>query len=428
MSIKFGYASDKIPIKKNSYLSGYYPIRKCKGIHDSLYVKSNTFYDEKNGTYYFFVAIDVIGIDGVLKKVVEDMLANDVLDCSFNVFLSATHTHSGPSGLIETNKGFKTGLAEIFGEYDKEFNRLLSCTIVATIKQSINNLTDFTYSLYQTSIEGVGLDRHNPKDPIDSLLALIELETKENQRIGIVNYSCHPTVLSHENKDISADYLFEFYNQSEGEFNQISFVNGSSANISTRFTRTEQSFHQAKIFGESLYKQLIKKTNTLIEKKVLNKIEVRNYSTKLKTKDLIGISVEQLNNEIADLSKKEDSCQSSKERRLLSAKVEGLRTTINMKEALKNTQEIDVHYTIVQFGYVFLVLLPAEITSELTKNIRQKHQCLIFSLTNDYLFYLVEEEKYVDNTYEAQSSFFAKGEAEKLLRAIDEQLETFSNR
>lgn len=427
MPIKFGYASTEIPIKKNSYLSGYYPIRKCKGTHDPLYIKSNTFYDEENDTYYFFVALDVIGVDQALKKSVEEILANDILDSPFTVFLSATHTHSGLSGLIETNKGFKKGLVDIFGEYDKELNQILSSTIAETIKQSISNLTDFTYSLYQTPIEGIGLDRNNPKAPIDSLLSLIEIETTANKKIAIVNYACHPTVLSHENKEVSADFLFEFYKQSEGEFDQISFVNGSSANISSRFTRTEQSFHQAQLFGESLYKQLSKRRKLLFEKRKLKKIEVRNYSVTLKTKDLTDISFEKLKDKIDSLSKKAEICQNTKEKRVLYSNIEGLRSTIYMKEALLNTREIEVYYSIVQLDDLFLILLPIEVTSELTKNIRQKHQCLIFSLTNDYLFYLVEEEKYVDNTYEAQSSFFEKGEAEKLLGAIDEQLETFSH-
>lgn len=69
--------------------------------------------------------------------------------------------------------------------------------------------------------------------------------TTDTSKTAIVNYACHPTVLPSSNYLISADFLSGFYEKMNEAFDLVSFINGSSANISTRFTREEQSFRQS---------------------------------------------------------------------------------------------------------------------------------------------------------------------------------------
>ncbi|MBU5268110.1 hypothetical protein [Virgibacillus proomii] len=68
MSIKFAFSQKEIDINIVTYLSGYFPIRKCNGLNDNLIIKTNTFFDEKNQKYYFFVILDVIGVMMYLDK------------------------------------------------------------------------------------------------------------------------------------------------------------------------------------------------------------------------------------------------------------------------------------------------------------------------------------------------------------------------
>jgi hypothetical protein len=58
--------------------------------------------------------------------------------------------------------------------------------------------------------------------------------------------------------------------------------------------------------------------------------------------------------------------------------------------------------------------------------LREKYNILIFSLCNDYLFYFAEDSLYTANTYEAQSSFFEIGEAERLIKKIEKSLNYFT--
>ncbi|MBU5268109.1 hypothetical protein [Virgibacillus proomii] len=103
---------------------------------------------------------------------------------------------------------------------------------------------------------------------IDNVLTNSLIETRLNKRVSIVNYSCHPTVLSSDNQLLSADFLFGLYASAKKDFEMLSFINGSSANISTRFTRNNQTIEEAFRLGHRLYSQIemdSKKNNSLLQ-------------------------------------------------------------------------------------------------------------------------------------------------------------------
>ena len=426
MTIKFGYEQSKLKLKKNQYLSGYAPIRKCEGIHDDLGIKTNVFFDCEVNKYYIFTVLDVIAIDEELTNRVEKKLESLIEPEKFTLFLIATHTHSGPSGMIQTRKNFKKGLVGIFGEFNEELNNDVSEIIIETIRDSIDSLEEFSYSIHQSSIKNIGTDRHQIENLIDNKMTSFEITTKNKDNVLIINYSCHPTVLSYENKLSSADFLSEFYLKCSEGFKQATFINGSSANVSTRFTRKDQSIQQAKNFGNSLYNQFLNKEIIMSNDTKPFSIDSKKSYVKLKTKDLNDISIELLEKNIETLDKEIMRCTDLTKARLLRADLEGIRATINMKESLVNTSEIEVPYWFFRLDNITCILIPGEITSNLTEKIRLETNCLVFSMVNDYLFYFAEEEMFSVNTYEAQSSFFAVGEAEKMMGKIEKEIKNFT--
>lgn len=426
MTIKFGYGQSKLKLKNNQYLSGYAPIRKCEGEHDELGIKTNVFFDSKVNKYYIFTVLDVIAIDEDLTNRVEKKLENLIEPENFTLFLIATHTHSGPSGMIQTRKNFKKGLVGIFGEFDEGLNKDASEKIFETIRNSIESLEEFSYSAHQSRIENIGADRHQVDNLIDNKMTSFEITTKNKDTVLMTNYSCHPTVLSYENKLSSSDFLSEFYIKCSEEFKQTTFINGSSANVSTRFTRKDQSIQQAKNFGKSLYDQFLNKEVIMSNDTKPFSIDSMKSYIKLKTKNLNDISIELLEKNIQTLNKEIERCTDLTKARLLRANLEGIRATINMKEPLVNTSEIEVPYWFFRLDNFTCVLIPGEITSNLTEKIRLETKCLVFSMVNDYLFYFAEKEMFNANTYEAQSSFFAEGEAEKMMRKIEKEIKSFT--
>ncbi|WP_202256405.1 hypothetical protein [Enterococcus faecalis] len=70
--------------------------------------------------------------------------------------------------------------------------------------------------------------------------------------------------------------------------------------------------------------------------------------------------------------------------------------------------------------------LSETLQQNLTKSIRNQTGAIVYSMCNDYLFYFAEETMFEENTYEAQSSFFEKGEAEKMMRKIENEIKNFT--
>ncbi len=427
MAILYGFSEKKVDFLKVKKLSGYYPVRECQGEHDPLFVKTHTFLDESNHHYLFFISLDVVGIDSTLhckiKKIIKENFLTD--SYTFDLFLFATHTHSGPSGMIDTNKQFKRGLMGIFGEYDNFLEEHLILLITKSIVWSKNKMKSFRYSISKTNIQEIATDRHQPSKKIDQIMTVFEITT-DTSKTAIVNYACHPTVLPSSNYLISADFLSGFYEKMNEAFDLVSFINGSSANISTRFTREEQSFRQSSFFSNALYSQFIREKAYIKEKETLGRFSFEEKSIRLETKDVSTISKKEEQISKEKLKQKLNKTYSEKERKLIQVKIEGKRAAIKMKESLSDISSLKVPFWIGAFDDQLIIFIPGEITSNLTEKLRNNYHAFIFSLTNDYLFYFAEKELYKANMYEAQSSFFKAGEAEKLINKIEEYVELFT--
>lgn len=427
MAIQYGFSEKKIDFIKVRGLSGYYPVRECRGEHDPLFVKTHTFFDESTHHYLFFISLDVIGMDSKLHCKVKKIIRKNVVNhfCTFDLFLFATHTHSGPSGMINTKEKWKQGLIGIFGEYDYQMEEHLTSLVINSIILSKNKMRSFSYSISKTSIQKIATDRHEPSKKIDQILTAFEIFTDTN-KTAIVNYSCHPTVLSSSNYYISADFLHGFYEKMNETFDLVSFINGSSANISTRFTREEQSFSQSRLFSNALYNQFLNKREYIKEKEILKRFSFEEKSVRLETKDVSNISKKEEQLSIEKLKQKLKGTHSGQKRRLIETEIEGKRATMKMKDSLSDISSIKVPFWIGLLDDQLIIFIPGEITSNLTEKLREKYRALIFSLANDYLFYFAEKELYETDMYEAQSSFFKAGEAEKLIHKIEEHIKYFT--
>ncbi|WP_077604204.1 neutral/alkaline non-lysosomal ceramidase N-terminal domain-containing protein [Oceanobacillus sojae] len=295
MTFLYGYSEKELDSNLITELSGYYPIRKCEGQHDSLFVKAHVFLDEQNKCYLCFVSLDVIGVDSTLRYKVKNKIKENTCEehFAFDLFLFATHTHSGPSGVVDTNKKEKAGLKGIFGEYENGLEDVLCLIIEKVVRSAKKQMGTFHYSISQTEVQDIATDRHHPLKTIDQLMTVFEMQIDTNQT-ALVNYACHPTVLSASNHLLTADFLWEFYKRMSQRFDLISFISGSSANVSTRFTRENQSFQQAKIFGQSLHSQYLSKRQYIKKNETLDQLYFLEGSVSLEVKDVSKISKERV--------------------------------------------------------------------------------------------------------------------------------------
>lgn len=419
-----GFFQKKLEVRIGKVMGGYSPLRTSCGEHDPLFVKTQVFVERKKKQIIVICMLDLVAVDEMLKASVEKGIKElGITNYTIEVFVFATHTHSGPAGILDTTNPLKKALSPIFGYLDSELMDYLVDICVETIRLSLSNLHRFKMQVLKSNIEEIGQDRHDQTIVVGNTAYGILFHLDNGEKTILFNYPCHPTVLNGSNQLFSADFLCGVYRESRKEINMIGYINGDSANISTRFTRKSNDFIQAFTFGKELYLSLINsKQSKFFE---LDRIKLRHFSSKLKVKQTDENKEELLNMKIKEFHTSE--FLSEQEKRATWANIEGLQTECILLKHVGSIESIDVPYTLMIANKQLFIMIPGEITSGLTKKLREKYNAIILGLCNDYLFYFAESEYYELNYYEAQSSFFKKNEAEKFMLEIENNVIEFLN-
>lgn len=115
ISMKIGFAQRCITPALPIRLSGYAGKRIAENVLDDLFVKAMVY--QRGNETYGILSYDLIGIDDVvIRQLKEGMKKLDLKQENF--LFAATHTHSGPGGVLETREGLLKPAADIFVETD----------------------------------------------------------------------------------------------------------------------------------------------------------------------------------------------------------------------------------------------------------------------------------------------------------------------
>ena len=192
--IQAGFFKIDITPPRFSWLAGYYPPHPGVFIHDRLWVKSLALRDAKGNTAVI-VSCDLIGIlpDEVNK--IKSLVKNIPAD---KIFISATHTHSGPDTM---------GLWGIppFSGKNEKYIRNLRVAIAYMIDQSVMNLEKAKIRFAQGEL----LD-HNEgreKNPPDTSISAMQILLNSGELVTLVNFAVHPD----EVKSLSVSADFPYY-------------------------------------------------------------------------------------------------------------------------------------------------------------------------------------------------------------------------
>lgn len=420
---KIGFSKENITPKVPILLAGYSPLRTANELHDNLWVRTHLFHKEDEKIIYVFSAFDLVAIDKKMHQEIKTQLKTIFPMYTFRLFLSATHTHSGPAGTLNTEEGIKGALTHVFGEYNYEYVNSCVSQCVLSIKKVLNQQENFRYNYSVSCVTNIGKNRHHAHKEGDTRVLTYEFITKSDRKSLLYFYSCHPTVLNAENKRISADLPWGVSQKLENEYEVVQFTNGNSGDISTRFTRRRSDFSQLEEFGNTLTSGILDNLNKNSHQVKI--IRSFNGAIELQLKDSKTLkSNEKFLHELETLlSQKEALTATTK--RLVYSKIEGIQTENRLLDRIGTGNSITIEYTLIQFDQFLFLTIPGEISSDLVRPLKRLYPDLyVMGYTNDYLFYFASEESYVENQYEAKSSFFKKGEAEKLIHYVAEHIET----
>jgi len=183
-----------------------------KGVHDPLSARVVAF--TNNGKRLVLVATDLIGFyDGTAGHLRAVILDEFKLEPS-ELFLSAIHTHDGPSLTIDKKKGHANNL---------EYTKTLEAKLVEVIRSALDN-TGPVHIGAGVGYSPVGMNRReltfdstgnssirlgrNPYGPTDKEVLVMKLARPDGEVVAaLFDYATHATCLGGKNYVISGDVL-----------------------------------------------------------------------------------------------------------------------------------------------------------------------------------------------------------------------------
>jgi len=418
MTATIGYAFGNIDCELGTQLAGFNAVRPCTSIHKSLYARLLLI---RSTSDYCFIQMDTICIDDDFLDLIASRLAKFGVEKK-NIIASATHTHSGPSGLKNTESGIFKGLEGLFGKYNSVLANRYADVIESLFLKAESTLADFCMRYGSSSIEGVASERHDASLPSDNRLVVMEFLTAENKKILYYNYPCHPTILNGSSTVISSDLPSGVIDAFGDEYEMIMFINGSCGDISTRFTRKESTTHQITVFGQ-IIKDKIETTLHALPYTQLNTIEFKPFDVSLKVKRFASQAeaesvLKAAQDELDEGTRKQ---LSKNELRLLLSVVEGATTNVAFCRNFGSITEVTLHLTAFTINELKFVTVPAELFSSLSNPLRKKYGLIFIGYTNGYFMYITDRSAFEKGYYESFSTIFALGEGEVLMNEIEKQ-------
>lgn len=418
-----GFSKFKITPTGRLTLAGYLKrgSSRATGIHDDIYGRICIF--EEKRKIAVLLLLELLAVDDVLvkrikKKIVVDSKRTAVVVC-------CTHTHSGPEVMVkQIEDNVRRNEIEQYRDYlikkiemgFKEARKEMKCS----------DKIELFYG--EEEVEGVVTCRVKPERIIDNRIRLLLIKEKVSKRLRgcIANFACHPTVLDYQNLLYSGDIFGQAMQLTEEKDKIICLLtNGAEGDVSTRFTRREQSFREVERLGTILTQSIracIKKSApvhgwNLDFRTIRFEIPLKKIPSVAKIKDQIIREKKQLRN--ITVGEEPDSSVGALRKR--ESRIEGLKAILNCNRIGREKEE-SVEIIGLKIGRVLFISIPGELVQEtrleIVKEIPEDIRVLFLGLANDYLGYFPTEQLIKCETYEAFASRFDDRAAEILKEKI----------
>lgn len=234
MPFRAGTATADITPYVGIAMPGFLRIKGSEGIHDSLFARALVLDDGE--TRVAIVACDLLGLTlgsiAVLRVYAEKLCGIPAR----NIFISCSHTHSGPV----------IGITRVHGQ-DPAWVEVLEKKIAGAVAEAHSRLTDAVCGTGIGSVQ-IGINRRertadgtvklgrNPDGPYDTDVGVLRVDTAAGQSLAVVcHHACHPVILGSSNFLISADFPGVAMGHIERSRPGITalFVNGCAGNINS---------------------------------------------------------------------------------------------------------------------------------------------------------------------------------------------------
>ncbi|HEX4924200.1 MAG TPA: neutral/alkaline non-lysosomal ceramidase N-terminal domain-containing protein [Bdellovibrionales bacterium] len=369
-------------------------LKPSVGVRDPI--QSKVLYVDNGKQRLVFVSVDMIGAS---KRMREDILSRLTGFTENELYISGTHTHSGP-GAFEKN-----WLWEILAsdDYKEEVYEHLVAGILRSIKLAKLNLQ--AGSVYHVAFKADGLQsnrRDRPGHYDDEAHLLLARNAKGEWLGGIVNFAIHGTFFGTTNLHYSADVNGAIAAAVERRFTKLNsaaaktpvflFINGAEGDVAPRRGyELEQMGELFAAMAASNAEKATKLAPVWSTKQAIVELGAPKVGNCTKTK--FGYGVLQTLNPL-----------------LLTAFPTRSRTWS------------------LNWDGLHMVTLPGEFTTDLGFAFRQAalaagaRQSMVLGLTNDHLAYFVTASEFWDGGYESCSTFYGENGGQRFVERYREML------
>lgn len=431
MTIYAGTGKASITPPVGTPLSGYMAKeRVATSVHDPIHARVIAV---KNGDNCFvIISLDLLCIDKVYTEQFTNRLSKRYHIPAENVFIHATHTHSGPGGNMADTAVVNKAFPYLNGwmPYDDTIVRAQHDQMMKAVEDALSSMESCEVRYGESEVHGVALNRNSPDQPHEPKLRVVEFKYTSGEKALIYHFACHPTIMHADSTDVSADFpgVTSRNLEQQDDIRLALFLNGPCGDISTRFTRRDSTFEEVERLGTLLSDGILRALDTTDDVDV-SRLKSKYVWVEVQPREIEDS--ETLRRRLADLQQKYEEKQSQgvplAELRQLESQIEGVATSIEIGDNIRDVAKIKTPVQLLRLGDIVFVGIPGELFAETGNEITASFSdvsLLVAGNTNDHIGYIVPKGSYEESNYESFMTLLEKGASEKFRDTVSELLAT----
>jgi hypothetical protein len=352
------------------------------------------------------ITLDAIAVDRGFVHQVRQSAATYGVDAD-HVLVAASHTHSGPAGL-------RAGGAEQAEATDPVVVRGYLDATRRAAHAAFAALGPAKVSVRSGRVEGVAADRNDPLRPVDATATVLRVAGPHETTIGYLwHFACHPTVLGAGNTLLSPDLPGDVRAAlRQGDDLPVLYVNGTAGDVSTRFTRREQTPRElARLAG-------------LVTRAWTGPWRPIRLAPPRVRRDLVALppaadDPETTRSRLAAATSALADVPDGPRRRALETEIQGLRRRLSRPSSGEPAEPVLAEAHTIVLGDLALAALPGEPVTAVGRAVRAAGRypvTLPVGYAGDYIGYLTTAD--MTTGYEAEAALTAPGAAELAAAAL----------
>ena len=405
------------------HLAGYGERNKpSEGVHDPL--MGAVLFLQDTITQTLLIGLDLIGVDAEFTSQARAEIEKGAGIPAQNIAIACTHTHSGPMGTANT-----------FPREEIQPDIALRTEIIGKLTQAARDAKQKAcpakLAVGKCPLTGIGLNRNDPHKIIDTELTIVSFSEGNRPIAVLVNYGCHPTVMSAKNYLISADFPGAARSLLNQQFPDAVFLftNSGAGDVSTRFARQGQGFEEVQRFGK-MYADAVQLCMSAAEEVPALGLKMKTTSIQLPIRAFPNPREAQqmLIQAEADFAALKDSKANPADIRAAETKVFGARTQVRLAEMPFPGSSVAAEMQIFALGDFIYITLPGEPFSGVVWAIKAAFpdkKVIVLSYANDYKGYFPIAEG--EQTYETLKSPFPADIGDRISNQAITLLKEFLN-